>query len=597
MSSGTAYLEANQAPSGLWGEENQSPYRDATVVVEILSRLGGDSAVVAIGSNAVYGTRTSSVDYLARKIMVAAAVNDGYVSPTLLDSLAAMQSKHGGWGYRAGYASNVLETALAIRALKSSPDGCIVCLGAGVSFLLSSQNPDGGWSFFEGDSSSVFFTAHAILTLALLVDDYDVATQLQDGFDWMVTQTNPDGGFGNDGVSSPYVTGIAAAAMAEVDPMSAVITSARSYLESTQLPNGSWNDDAYSTALALYGLSHSLGLQGRSVALAPGLNLLGLPVEPIGPVVSGDILAGIPGCLEIIGWDGAGQDWLSGDFPIATQEGFFAKVTAETNMSLVGALPEDGQCTSLQAGLNAISIPNENSCYSAVDLVEDITDCQEVHKWDPSTQKWESIVRTYGDTLRGRDFAADPGDGYFVRVNSSSQWCTEACDTTTPPSDLLPDLVLWPDLILIQPNPAEVGAVVFIGAALYNAGTDTAFAPKLDFFFGDPDAGGDFFWTRDVPEDIPPGGYTGFYYGLNITFSDPLDVDIYVVVDYCNAIPELDETNNKAFQSLSVTSSAAQGSGFVVDEGREETRPNFSVTVMASIPRAGAHGVTGGLLT
>lgn len=552
ISDGVAWLEANQDPYGLWGTEKKTPFRDATVVVEILNNLAADESAISNGLNAISAITTTSTDYLARKITAMASQSDAYVSPDLLDSLVNMQNDDGGWGYSKGYGSNVLETALALKALKLASDSNMASLGAGVSYLLSQQNGDGGWSFLSGDSSRVFYTAHAIIALALLADNYNVATQMQNGVDWLVTQIHGDGGFGTGGASNAYETGLALAAIAKVDTLSPAAINARNYLDTTQLANGSWNDDAYSTAMALYGIINYLGLQSRSVVLWPGVNLLGLPVEPLDTVTSSDLLSRIPACTEIKGWDRTSQSWLVGDFPIAMQDGFFAQVSEFGSMAVFGKLLGENQCTMLQQGLNIVSVPNENACYTGYSLINDIGDCVEAHQWNRLTQRWVSAIKITADTMLGYDFAVDPGNGYFVRVSAPGQWCTKACDTIPEPT--LPDLLLTSDDILLDPNPVAVDSPVAIVAMMHNIGTDTAFAPTLDFYLGDPYAGGLYLGVRDDIPDIPPQSSTQYYYGFIFTFPWTFTDEIYVIADYFNAIQELDETNNSAHKTLQVVS-------------------------------------------
>ena len=279
--------------------------------MDVLGKLGADPVVVNNGLNAIASIKTYSTDYLARKIMATASARESGVPAYLVDSLANMQNSDGGWGYQKGYGSTNLETALALQALKSASYSNASTLGAGVSFLKAKVNADGGWSFTSGDTSRVFFTAQAMIALAMLKNDFSVGTQLQNGLNWLATKPHGDGGFGTGSVSNAYETGLAVAAIAGVDTASAVGLTARYYLETTQLVDGSWNNDAYSTATALYGIVTNLGLQGRSVALSRGVNLLGLPLDPIDSTTSSSLLSQIPGCTEIRGWDRDNQAWLT----------------------------------------------------------------------------------------------------------------------------------------------------------------------------------------------------------------------------------------------------------------------------------------------
>jgi hypothetical protein len=256
---GIDYLEANQDESGFWGMDKKTPYRDASAIVDVLGGLAGEYTVdpdkVGSGFQAVYYMSTSSTDYLARKIMAAASVNEGVVNPALLDSLADMQNEDGGWGYQKYYGSNILETALAIKALVAGsyedPEPSVFAPAS--NYLVTNQNsPECGWGFVPGDGNQVFFTAHAVIALSALQEydaNYDFSTQIANAFTWLQSVIS-GGAFGGNA----YETGLGIAAMIAHDPAAQEIADAWAFLENAQLQNGSWNNDAYGTAMALYGL-------------------------------------------------------------------------------------------------------------------------------------------------------------------------------------------------------------------------------------------------------------------------------------------------------------------------------------------------------
>jgi hypothetical protein len=792
INSGVSWLVANQDASGLWGVAKKTPFRDATVVVDVLSALNADSVVINKGLGAINSIATSSSDYLARKIMATVSASGGSAPSYLIDSLANMQNPDGGWGYQKGYGSNNLETALALRSLKAAQYTNMSKLGQGVGYLTSHQNADSGWSFVAGDSSRVYYTAQAVIALCALKGDFSVSIQIRRGVNWLKTQDHGDGGFGTGDVSNPYETGLALAAMIKGGYSGSEVTNAMNYLETTQLVDGSWNSDAYSTAKAIYGLMHvapdlailtsdivlsnpapvdsdmvtisatvrNLGVQdaesilvqvfdghpdlagiqiGTDViisTLAPGgdstiqvewntlnlagdhdiyvfvdplneirepdklnnvakkpvhvyfppdliiyniefdppepdttdtviirtvvknvgevtatnvslqvwngdpdaggiplmgspyiiasiapnggqftlnldmgnyfntdgcypiyacadrentireiyefnncrcetlcvgpvclaaplgtgLNLLGLPLQPIDPFTSYTMIPQIPNCNEIDGWDRVLQGWISAvdigggviigdEFPIELRDGFFARVTAPGDTDFCGMRVKEHGCTHFEPGLNMTSVPNEDACYTAYTLIDDINTCDEAHMWDVVLQGWESAAEIAESVFIGEDFPVTPGNGYFVKVYSASDWCTKTCDTVTN----LPDLLVTPDDILLDPNPVQSGDTVGIFVNINNIGNDTAYSPRLDIYMGDPDAGGTPLAGGNLPVDIPPGGASG-YYGNYFVFGGSGFVDIYGIADYYNAILELNETNNQAYKTLQITS-------------------------------------------
>ena len=268
---GIDYLEANQdETSGLWSLDKDTPYRDGMAIVDVLARLEANYTVdhdkLMAGYNAVNYKPTLSTDYLARKIMAQASVNDGFVDPDMIDSLVNMQNTGGSWGYQKGYGSNTLETALAIKALVAAsfedPDPSVLTPAA--NFLVQTQNtgdPDYGWGFIGGGESRILFTAHAVTALSALQDNYtgyDFSTQIDNAFDYLQGEQHENGGFGSgEGlISNAYETGLAICAMIAHNPGALEIQAAWGYLENTQSQeDGGWNDDAYSTAMAISGLN------------------------------------------------------------------------------------------------------------------------------------------------------------------------------------------------------------------------------------------------------------------------------------------------------------------------------------------------------
>jgi hypothetical protein len=544
------WLVVNQDPSGLWGTDKTTPFRDATMVAVALSDVGYSGATIDDGIQAINSTPTSTTDYLARKIVALVFVNESDIDQGLLDSLADLQNADGGWGFARGYGSSVFETGLALVALGNAQYSGSSALSSGMSYLQSSQNPDGGWPVVDGDTSRVYYTGYAMLGLASMWWHSDVSAELAAGDAWLRTQPHVDGGYGTGDASNPFETGLALMGLSLTDPTSAEALAARAYLESSQLPNGSWNDDAYSTALAMMGIYDNLGVDSRSLALLPGLNLAGLPLDPVDPLSSTDFCGQIDGCSEITGWDRFGQNWLSGGFAIAVQDAFFVNVSTASIAPTLGSLLDANQCTTLEPGLNAVSIPNEDACYSGSMLMGEIADCIEAHKWDPEKQKWITYTQTRSDTIQGADFSVATGEGVFVRVLSGGEWCTSACDTVTVPE--LPDLLITSADIYINPNPATEGESDTIFARIQNIGTVSVSNPRLDFYMGDPDQGGSSMATEIyIPETIPPGGVSG-YYGYVFVWGGTGTVNIYAVADINDAIEELSENNNKAFKPLTI---------------------------------------------
>ncbi len=125
-----------------------------------------------------------------------------------------------------------------------------------LSYLGFAQNPDGGFGVARGEDSQTLATLHALMTLQAHREFFDPDSAIANGVNWLLnTRRNPDGGFGGDpGTSTVDETALAAFLLQSVAPTSPELGAARAVLATTQLVNGSWNNDPYQTALALRAL-------------------------------------------------------------------------------------------------------------------------------------------------------------------------------------------------------------------------------------------------------------------------------------------------------------------------------------------------------
>lgn len=300
---GVAWLSVNQNASGSWGNPDKSEFRDTTVVLNVLKKLGETGSSFNNGVSFINGVNTANNDYLARKAKVLA--RDGEDISTLIDDLIATQNAkeinntyhnypEGGWGIADDYSTNCLDTSLVLDTLRYAPipKGLLVIeksISAGESqdfyydyptdasdveisitdisgniefrlfpddssgyygfgpltiptylnlgtivispgrrhiqisgneastysfqitfnsasynsgafvnslaYLVEAQNGDGGWGLSRGDDSNIFITAKVLVTLENFTD-YDFGNALSSGVLWLISQRNPDNGFG-----------------------------------------------------------------------------------------------------------------------------------------------------------------------------------------------------------------------------------------------------------------------------------------------------------------------------------------------------------------------------------------------------------------
>lgn len=118
------------------------------------------------------------------------------ITKTVSEILTA-QNIDGGFGGRAGYPSDVLDTALALQGVVAAHSSDATVTNSAVNYLLSAQNADGDWGFAPSRSSHVYYTTQVIQTLVTLPQSASIATAINKAAAYLLTKQNPDGGFGS----------------------------------------------------------------------------------------------------------------------------------------------------------------------------------------------------------------------------------------------------------------------------------------------------------------------------------------------------------------------------------------------------------------
>ena len=169
--------------------------------------------------------------------------------------LLSYQNSDGAFGGYKKLRSDIIDSVFALRALKSISYQDNAIIEKIIQFVINNQNSDGGWGFKQGMESKVYYTALISLTLQQFQRTTSIATAINKATVYLIAHQNADGGFGGS-PSTVYETAYAYLALVGVTTDATVLGNAINYLISTQLPNGSWNDDPYSTALALRALAN-----------------------------------------------------------------------------------------------------------------------------------------------------------------------------------------------------------------------------------------------------------------------------------------------------------------------------------------------------
>lgn len=366
LDAASTFLAQSQNAVGAWGTTEATAVRDTTVVLDALATVGERGNVYTRGITSLHNTPSPHTDALARQ--VATLHGSGRRVRRLVDQLFVVQENPitvdilpnfpaGGWGIDAGFATDSLDTALALRALKTGgfngglnvvnetvavgeastthtfelpsgaqalrftiqavsgairflvtlPDGntlfsdrdpsnvpvrlsipseppgayritienraatpisysmevqytqadgfSVARLTTPVTYLGLAQNPDGGWGIARGEPSDLMVTVEVLRTLQLFGTDLFPPSILDRGVAWLTLHQNADGGFSvTPDTSNVYDTALSILAIGLSMPNTPALTTATAFLVGQQQANGSWDNAALQTALAIHAL-------------------------------------------------------------------------------------------------------------------------------------------------------------------------------------------------------------------------------------------------------------------------------------------------------------------------------------------------------
>ena len=255
IADGMNWLVANQNADKSWGGNDPSlvtSFNATAEAVEALRICGNTGTAYSDGLTWLNGQAVDSVNFTANRLLVRA--NAGLDVSSELNSIFTWRNNIDElWGLDGEYSNDISDTALALLALKSANYTDQTVISNAINYLLSNQNTDGGFGFYQGNISNVYMTAIVLHTLQQFPQTTSIATSINKATSYLIAHQNADGGFGSSG-STIYEASLAYIALVGVITDNTVLGNAINYLTSNQSSDGSWNQDAYSSALALRAL-------------------------------------------------------------------------------------------------------------------------------------------------------------------------------------------------------------------------------------------------------------------------------------------------------------------------------------------------------
>ncbi len=245
-----AWLRLQQGGDGSWLDKPATQLRDTAVTLEALLSLDPDFSGRDDALSWLAAQTPQSTDYLARQAY--GLLNAGGSASTSHEAVIARHHDSGGWGMGPGYASDPLDTALALTALVLRPPEDATIIDQAMQYLAASQRPDGSWNARDRGPGRVSVTTRV---LSVLRRFNRRETAQEKALTWLASMQQADGGFG-EGSSTIHDTAHVLRTLILLEATDRVrIGEVGAYLLAQQHTDGSWDGSRYTTALTLLALN------------------------------------------------------------------------------------------------------------------------------------------------------------------------------------------------------------------------------------------------------------------------------------------------------------------------------------------------------
>ena len=155
------YLSYVQDDNICWSRLSDDPSANITDILEILEMYGSEfldydeenfNDVLSVCMDYYWHKHLNNVDDISNYLLVNELQEDDFIVSLLL-----CQNSDGGFGLTEGYASDIIDTNLALKALADL--GETEAMTNAAVYIASLQNADGGFSYQQGLASNPELTA------------------------------------------------------------------------------------------------------------------------------------------------------------------------------------------------------------------------------------------------------------------------------------------------------------------------------------------------------------------------------------------------------------------------------------------------------
>lgn len=249
--SGIGWLTAQQAADGSWGVPAVA-FSDTQEAIDAVRLVQGPNAAYYRGIAWLENHDPANNDGQSRKLGALTDRGDPTTAPlaTLASSatISTAAASASGWGLGGSLEASPYDTALVLRTLsKQQP---LPNMASAIAYLKATQLTGSGWEQIPGGGLDITTTAQVVRALApFTAQDSSLTTVLAQASSALI------GAVGSS--ASVKEKSLALIVLASQVPGATQSAQWRSDIQAAQLSDGSWEDDPFSTAIAMQALAIS----------------------------------------------------------------------------------------------------------------------------------------------------------------------------------------------------------------------------------------------------------------------------------------------------------------------------------------------------
>ncbi len=277
VAGGVQWLQARDSSTGVHRDSDLANAADTNaetyITVARLSESAGFPGTVSLAADESDETLLS-LARLARN-----RLDLGQSAAAQLDALLAAQQADGGFPAVPGLQSEPLTTAWVLSALDRAGRGGQTEAARALGYVIDAQQPDGGWLAVSGNASHVVPTAQIVQVLQTYRNRFVLTQPIARALTFLQAAQQPSHTFGET-----FETAVVLNALVVLGVERASLEPVAAALAASQATDGSFENDAFVTALALRALwqfdqpviePQQAGLTGRVLSADTGLPIGG----------------------------------------------------------------------------------------------------------------------------------------------------------------------------------------------------------------------------------------------------------------------------------------------------------------------------------